>query len=113
MTSAPVARVRAAPSFTAAPRWQRAAGFIGAWLPQLGWTIVSVGLFAAIWELCWYFSWADPRLLPPPHVFLSDLPGQAKFFNTDQRWQVGVDSNPGPTPAVAVPRQIPSPTIMV
>lgn len=56
MTSTPVAPVRAAPSF-AAPRWQRTAGFIGAWLPQLGWAIVSVGLFAAIWELCWYFGW--------------------------------------------------------
>jgi NitT/TauT family transport system permease protein len=113
MTSTPVARVRAAPSFTAAPRWQRAAGFIGAWLPQLGWAIVSVGLFAAIWELCWYLGWADPRLLPPPHVFLGDLTGQAKFFNTAQRWQVGVDANAGPSPAMAILITILSSTMRV
>jgi len=112
MTSTPVAPVRAAPSF-AAPRWQRTAGFIGAWLPQLGWAIVSVGLFAAIWELCWYFGWADPRLLPPPHVFLSDLTGQAKFFNTAQRWQVGVAASAGPSPAVAVLITILSSTMRV
>ena len=66
MTSTPVASARAAP-FPSAPQWRRARGLLRSWLPRLGWTIVSVGLFAAIWELCWYFGWADPRLLPPPH----------------------------------------------
>src|ERR1700726_1426917 len=104
------ASARAAP-FPSAPQWRRARGLLRSWLTHLGWTIVSVGLFAAIWELCWYFGWADPRLLPPPHVFLSDLTGQAKFFNTAQRWQVGVDSNAGPSPAVAVLITILSSTI--
>ena len=112
MTSTPVASARAAP-FPSAPQWRRARGLLRSWLPHLGWTIVSVGLFAAIWELCWYFGWADPRLLPPPHVFLSDLTGQAKFFNTAQRWQVGVDSNAGPSPAVAVLITILSSTMRV
>ena len=69
---------------------------------QLLWTLISVGLFAGIWELLWYFGIADPRLLPPPHVFLGHLSEQAKFFNTAQRWQIGVDANAGPSPAVAV-----------
>ena len=57
---------------------------------QLGWTLASVGLFVAIWELLWLIGWADPKLLPPPHVFLGDIPQQAKFFNTVHRWQIGV-----------------------
>jgi NitT/TauT family transport system permease protein len=82
-------------------------------LRQLGWTIVSVGLFAAIWEVLWYVGWADPRLLPPPHVFLGDLTGQAKFFNTAQRWQIGVSADAGPSPAVAVLITILSSTMRV
>jgi NitT/TauT family transport system permease protein len=54
-------------------------------LPQLLWTVFSVGLFTAICEFLWYVEWADPRLLPPPHVFLGDLTSQARFFNTAQR----------------------------
>jgi NitT/TauT family transport system permease protein len=75
--------------------------------------MISVGLFAAIWELCWYLGWADPRLLPPPHIFLSDLTGQAKFFNTAQRWQIGVDADAGPSPAMAVLITILSSTMRV
>jgi NitT/TauT family transport system permease protein len=71
-------------------------------LRQLGWTVASVGLFAAIWELLWLISWADPKLLPPPHVFLGDIPRQAKFFNTVHRWQIGVAPDAGPSPAMAV-----------
>jgi NitT/TauT family transport system permease protein len=69
---------------------------------QLGWTVASVGLFAAIWELLWLIGWADPKLLPPPHVFLGDVPEQAKFFNTVHRWQMGVEANAGPSPTMAV-----------
>jgi NitT/TauT family transport system permease protein len=70
--------------------------------PKLFWTIVSIGFFAGIWEVLWYFGLADPRLLPPPHVFLSHLADQARYFNTAQRWQIGVDPNAGPSPAMAV-----------
>jgi NitT/TauT family transport system permease protein len=76
------------------PRWKI--------LRQLGWTMASVGLFAAIWELLWLIGWADPRLLPPPHVFLGDIPQQAKFFNTVHRWQIGVAADAGPSPTMAV-----------
>ena len=73
-----------------------------AWLGRLGWGLVSVGLFAALWEACWALGWSDPKLLPPPHVFLGNIPDQARFFNTVSRWQVGVGQNSGPSPAMAV-----------
>ncbi|HXO02548.1 MAG TPA: hypothetical protein VN900_10860, partial [Stellaceae bacterium] len=38
--------------------------------PRLLWTAASLGLFAGIWEACWALGWADPKLLPPPHIFL-------------------------------------------
>ena len=73
-----------------------------AWVGRIGWAIVSIGLFVAIWEACWALGWADPRLLPPPHVFLGNIPDQAKFFNTINRWQVGQQADAGPPPALAV-----------
>lgn len=75
--------------------WQRTA-------PRIGWGIVSVGMFAAIWEFLWLVGLADPKLLPPPHIFMGDIAGQAKNFNTAQRWQIGADANAGPTPMMAV-----------
>jgi NitT/TauT family transport system permease protein len=71
-------------------------------LRQLGWTAASISLFAAIWELLWLIGWADPKLLPPPHVFLGDIPEQAQFFNTVRRWQIGAVPDAGPSPAMAV-----------
>jgi NitT/TauT family transport system permease protein len=47
----------------------------------IGWWCLSVGIFASFWELCWYMGWADPLLMPPPHIFLSNLSGQFKFFD--------------------------------
>lgn len=67
------------------------------WLTKIWWTCLSIGLFAGIWELCWAFGWADPKLLPPPHIFLGNLAEQGKFFNTATRWQVGQAMNEGPT----------------
>ena len=66
------------------------------------WSCVSLGLFAGIWEACWALGWADPKLLPPPHIFLGDIADQAKFFNTVSRWQVGVGQDSGPSPPMAV-----------
>ena len=71
-------------------------------LPKLGWTLLSVGLFAGLWELCWATGLSDPRLLPPPHIFLGNIPDQARFFNTVQRWQVGAGSAGATSPAMAV-----------
>ncbi len=67
------------------------------WLTKAWWTILSISLFAGLWELCWAFGWADPKLLPPPHIFLGNLAEQGKFFNTATRWQVGQAMNAGPS----------------
>jgi len=67
-------------------------------LPRTGWALLSIGLFAGLWELLWAIGVADPRLLPPPHIFLGNFPEQLKFFNTAQRWQIGVGQNSGPSP---------------
>ncbi|MCB1740650.1 MAG: ABC transporter permease [Gammaproteobacteria bacterium] len=71
-------------------------------LSRFGWTLLSVGSFALLWEILWAVGLADPKLLPPPHVFLGDFADQAKFFNTAQRWQIGVSASAGPTPWEAV-----------
>ncbi len=55
------------------------------------WWIASVGLFAGVWELCWWFNWLNPMLLPPPHMFLQDLLYQGRFF--DRSTRVGTHSD--------------------
>jgi NitT/TauT family transport system permease protein len=70
--------------------------------PRVFWSCLSLSLFAGIWEACWALGWSDPKLLPPPHVFLSEIVDQAKFFNTVSRWQVGVGQDAGPSPPMAV-----------
>ncbi|MBN9085370.1 MAG: ABC transporter permease [Reyranella sp.] len=64
---------------------------------RIGWTILSVGLFVGLWELCWLVGWADPKLLPPPHIFLGSIAEQGKFFNTATRWQIGKSMADGPS----------------
>src|SRR5260370_27983906 len=63
---------------------------------------MSSGMFAGIWELIGYCGVTDPKLLPPPHIFLGNFPEQAKFFNTAQRWQIGVGLNTGPSAGMAL-----------
>lgn len=52
------------------------------WASGLGWFVASVALFAGLWELAWAAGWADPLLLPPPHLFLRDFTAQAGNFDT-------------------------------
>jgi NitT/TauT family transport system permease protein len=66
-------------------------------LAKIWWTCLSIGLFAGLWELCWAFGWSDPKLLPPPHIFLGNIAEQGKFFNTATRWQIGTAMNSGPS----------------
>lgn len=104
------ARDRGASPVATPSRW---AEWQAAILPRLGWTIASVGLFVLIWEVLWALGITDPKLLPPPHIFMGDIAGQAKNFNTAQRWQIGADASAGPTPGEAVVITILSTTMRV
>ena len=59
------------------------------WLRQVfqstAWAVASVALFAGLWELCWAMGWANPMLLPPPHMFLNDFFAQGRFFDKHTR----------------------------
>jgi len=57
------------------------------------WWFASVGIFIGIWELCWWSGLADPLLMPPPHMFLSNLPEQFKFFDLSNN--IGEDGGGG------------------
>jgi NitT/TauT family transport system permease protein len=73
-----------------------------AWLSRVGWTLVSIGMFSGIWETLWLFGISDPKLLPPPHIFVGNFADQVKFFNTATRWSIGVNPASGPTPIEAL-----------
>jgi NitT/TauT family transport system permease protein len=66
-------------------------------LSKILWTCMSIGLFVGLWELMWLIGWADPKLLPPPHIFIGSIADQGKFFNTATRWQVGKSMSEGPS----------------
>ena len=51
----------------------------------VAWWIASVALFVAIWEFCWYMRWANPMLMPPPHIFLQDILLVGKLFDKSTR----------------------------
>lgn len=45
------------------------------------WVLASLSLFIGFWEFAWWRGWANPLLLPPPHIFLTNLPDQFRFFD--------------------------------
>ncbi len=65
-----------------------------------GWWLLSLGLFAGMWEVAWAFGWADPLLLPPPHVFLRNFADQAQFFVSSD--VVGEESSAGALRSLAM-----------
>lgn len=62
-------------------------------MQSLAWGVVSIGLFAGFWEFSWLMGWADPLLLPPPHIFMADIPQTLRFFDTTNR--IGASGNGG------------------
>ena len=66
----------------------------------LVWWIISVGLFIAIWELTFAMGLYSARTLPPPHVFLGDLPNQIQYFDFSKA-NAGEAAPPTPYHAVA------------
>ena len=86
---------------------------VRAGLPQVGWWLCSIGLFVGFWEFCWAVGWADPLLLPPPHIFMQDLLGQAKNFTTSDRWAIGKAQVAEPNYALAVAKTVLATTMRV
>jgi NitT/TauT family transport system permease protein len=69
-------------------------------LAAIGWGVVSIGLFALIWEALWYFDKINALLLPPPHLFLQDIPGTLKYFDRSNR--IGSMASGGGIGALAI-----------
>ena len=65
---------------------------IQGFLDNAFWWLASIALFAGLWELAWAFGWANPMLLPPPHIFLHNFLAQGKFFDPNVRMS---DASPG------------------
>jgi NitT/TauT family transport system permease protein len=54
---------------------------IGERTNQIVWWLVSIGLFVGIWELTFAMGLYSARILPPPHIFLADIPNQLPAFD--------------------------------
>jgi NitT/TauT family transport system permease protein len=100
--SAEAARTSTAPQRSHGLPWARWFAAVRTAAPTILWAVASIGLFAGIWEALWALGWANPKLLPPPHIFIGGIADQAKFFNTVNRWQIGAGQGAGPSPFLAV-----------
>ena len=60
-------------------------GWLSKFATAAVWWIASVAFFAGLWEFCWYMGWANPMLLPPPHMFLQDILLVGKLFDKSTR----------------------------
>ena len=65
----------------------------------LVWWFISIGLFIGLWELTFAMGLYSARTLPPPHVFLGDLPNLIKYFDFSR---ILPGESPPPTPYHAV-----------
>lgn len=66
-------------------RMKAAMGLLRRLAPSIAWWIVSVGVFGGLWEAAWALGWANPLLLPPPHIFLQNFAQQGRFFSQATR----------------------------
>ncbi len=48
---------------------------------QIVWWFISIGLFVGFWELTFAMGLYSAKFLPPPHIFLGDLPNQLQHFD--------------------------------
>jgi len=51
---------------------------------QIIWWFVSIGLFFGVWELTFAMGLYSETFLPPPHIFLADIPNQLPNFDFSQ-----------------------------
>ncbi len=68
---------------------------IGDRAKQIIWWFISIGLFVTIWEVTFAMGLYSARILPPPHIFLGDLPNQIQHFDFSK-------ANPGEEAAPTV-----------
>lgn len=54
-------------------------------LSKAFWWVASLGLFAGIWEFCWYVGWANPMMMPPPHIFIQEFFEVGRLFDKSTR----------------------------
>lgn len=45
------------------------------------WWVLSIGLFIGLWEFTFAMGLYSAQTLPPPHVFIADLPNQIQHFD--------------------------------
>lgn len=48
---------------------------------QIVWWFISIGLFIGFWELTFAMGLYSEKILPPPHIFLADVPNQLPAFD--------------------------------
>lgn len=51
-------------------------------LSQIGWWLASLALFVGVWEISAALGLYNTSYLPPPHIFIPELPAQAEHFDT-------------------------------
>jgi len=56
-------------------------------LAEVGWWLLSIGLFLGIWELLTLLGYVNTLILPPPHQFLAEIGNQEQFLMP----QIGVE----------------------
>ncbi|MFC5607327.1 ABC transporter permease [Variovorax soli] len=49
---------------------------------SMAWALTSIGIIIGLWEWAAWMGWADPLLMPAPHVFLGNWSEQLHFFDT-------------------------------